>query len=86
MKRKPAYDYWIAKSLILQSRVFIGIDDLFQAEKTINLVLSNYPNEEDGILEEANAVKSELMQLKSTEKSVEDETDRTIDLNEGNDE
>ncbi len=86
MKRKPAYDYWIAKSLILQSKVFIGIDDLFQAEKTINLVLNNYPNEEDGILEEANAVKSELMQLKSTEKSVEDETDRTIDLNEGNDE
>tara|TARA_B100000508_G_scaffold137355_1_gene131564 strand:+ start:77451 stop:80540 length:3090 start_codon:yes stop_codon:yes gene_type:complete len=86
MKRKPAYDYWIAKSLILQARVFIATDDLFQAEKTINLVLNNYPIQDDGIIDEADAVKAELMQLKSTEKSLEDDTDRTIDLNEGNDE
>jgi tetratricopeptide (TPR) repeat protein len=86
MKRKPAYDYWIAKSLILQARVFIATDDLFQAEKTINLVIKNYPNKEDGIIDEAEAVKAELMQLKSTDKSVDDNTDRTIDLNEENDE
>lgn len=86
LKRKPAYDYWIAKSLILQTRVFVATDDLFQAEKTINLVINNYPNDEDGVLEEAKRVKSELMQLKDKPKDTEGDTDRSIDLNEGDDE
>lgn len=85
MKRKPAYDFWIAKSLILQAQVFMARDELFQAEKTINMVINNYPNESDGIIDEAEAVKAELMQLKNMEKSVEDDSDRTIDINGGND-
>lgn len=86
LKRKPAYDYWIAKSLILQTRVFMATDNLFQAEKTINLVINNYPNDNDDVLTEANRVKSELMQLKDKPKNTEDDTDRSIDLNEGDDE
>jgi tetratricopeptide (TPR) repeat protein len=86
LQRKPAYDYWIAKSLILQTRVFIAIDDLFQAEKTINLVINNYPNDADGVITEAERVKSELMQLKDKPKDTEDDTNRSIDLNEGDDE
>lgn len=86
MKRKPAYDYWIAKSLILQAQVFMAKDDLFQAEKTIDMVIKNYPNPDDGIIDEAEAVKAELMQLKGMEKSVESEGDRTIDLNDNDDE
>jgi len=86
LQRKPAYDYWIAKSLILQARVFMVTDDLFQAEKTIDLVIKNYPNQEDGVLQEAEKVKSELMQLKSSPKDVEDKTNRMIDINDGGDE
>ena len=85
LQRKPAYDYWIAKSLILQARVFMAQGDLFQAENTINLVLNNYPNQEDGILLEANKFKSELMQLKSDPDKEEEETTRVIDLQEGGD-
>ncbi|MEX2485801.1 MAG: tetratricopeptide repeat protein [Brumimicrobium sp.] len=85
LKRKPAYDFWIAKSLILQTHVFIAKDDLFQAEKTINLVVNNYPSNDDGVLSEAEKVKAELMQLKNSPKDTEDDTDRSIDLNEGND-
>lgn len=86
LQRKPAYDYWIAKSLILQARVFMMKDDLFQAEQTINLVINNYPNEEDGVLQEADKVKSELMQLKNSPKDFEDDTNRMIDINNGGDE
>lgn len=86
LKRKPAYDFWIAKSLILQARVFVATDNLIQAEKTINLVINNYPNDEDGVLTEAERVKSELMQLKDKPKDTEDDTDRSIDLNEDDDE
>ncbi len=86
LQRKPAYDYWIARSLILQTRVFMMKDDLFQAEQTINLVIKNYPNQEDGILQEADRVKSELMQLKNSPKDFEDKTNRMIDINNGGDE
>ncbi|MDX1653334.1 MAG: tetratricopeptide repeat protein [Brumimicrobium sp.] len=86
LKRKPAYDYWIAKSLILQARVHVAKNDLFQAEKTINLVINNYPNEEDGILTEARQVKAEIMQLKNSPQETQGDTNRSIEINEGNNE
>jgi len=86
LQRKPAYDFWIAKSLILQTRVFMRKDDLFQAEQTINLVIENYPNQEDGVLQKADKVKSELMQLKNSPNDFEDDTNRMIDINNGGDE
>jgi TolA-binding protein len=83
MKMKPAYNYWIAKALILQTRVLIGKEDLFQAEQTLKSVLDNYPDKEDGIIAEANELWDELMQLKNPAKAVEQETENTIDVNEG---
>lgn len=65
LKMKPAYNYWIAKTLILQSQICIKQDNLFQAEQTINSVLSHYPEKEDGILDEAALVKQEIDQLKN---------------------
>ncbi|PKR81451.1 hypothetical protein CW751_05195 [Brumimicrobium salinarum] len=86
LKRKPAYDFWIAKSLILQAQVFMVTDDLFQAEKTIDLVISNYPVADDGVIQEAEKVKAELMQLKNTPKDIEDNMNRMIDINDEGDE
>lgn len=80
MSRKPAYDYWIARSLILQAQVYMKVPDLLQAESTINLVIRNYPNEDDGILDEANKVYSELMQLKEGSAEQEEDLDRIIDI------
>lgn len=86
MKRKPAYDYWIAKSLILQAQVFEKTGDLFQAEQTINLVISNYPKKDDDILTEAQKVKEEILHIKDQPKDVENNKNRTIDINDkGND-
>jgi predicted Zn-dependent protease len=62
---KPAYDYWIAKSILLQAKVFIEKGDLFQAEQSVNTVLANYPHKEDGILSEAKQQIDELTQLKA---------------------
>ena len=65
LKMKPAYNFWVAKTLILQSRICIKQNNLFQAEQTINSVLSHYPEKEDGIIDEANLVKQEIEQLKN---------------------
>lgn len=81
MQRKPTYDYWIGKSLILQAKVFMITDNLFQAEQTINMVISNYPYEDDGVLAEAESVKSEILQLKDQPKDVENHMNRMIDIN-----
>lgn len=80
MRRKPAYDYWIARSLILQAQVYMKVPDLLQAESTINLVIRNYPIDNDGILDEANKVYNELMQLKEDPINNEEDLDRIIDI------
>ena len=65
LKMKPSYNYWVAKGLILQARIFILNADLFQAEQTLKSVLEFYPDKNDGVLAEANNLFEELMQLKN---------------------
>lgn len=82
LKMKPTYNYWVAKGLILQSRILMIQDDLFQAEQTLKSVLDHYPNQEDGIISEANELWDELMQLKNKPKSIETEGETVIEVNE----
>ena len=79
---KPTYNYWVAKALILQARVLILKDDLFQTEETLQSVIENYPNKEDGIIAEANEVWEELMLLKNTDKEIAPKTTTEIEVNE----
>jgi len=83
LSRKPAYDYWIARSLLLKSKTLMVQDDLFAAEQTVQLVIDNYPNKEDGVIEDAEKLIAEIMQLKNQPKSLNDDGDRTIELEEG---
>lgn len=84
LKMKPSYDYWIAKALILQAKISINKDDLFQAEQTLNSVLEYYGNKTDGIIAEAQALHDELMQLKNQPKSnIAPGGTTIIELNEG---
>lgn len=81
LKMKPSYDYWVAKALILQTRTLIAIDDLFQAEYTLSSLIQNYPVQDDGIMDEANALMDELQQLKDKPKSVPEQGDNIIEMN-----
>ncbi len=65
VKMKPSYNYWVAKGLMLQARVHIINDDLFQAEQTLKSVINFYPDPNDGVMTEANDLWDELMQLKN---------------------
>ncbi|NMM48409.1 tetratricopeptide repeat protein [Marinigracilibium pacificum] len=56
-----AYDYWLGRSFILISDNFIGLDELIQAEATLNSVIENAENEEN--VEMANAKLAELKGL-----------------------
>ena len=82
LKQKPAYNYWIAKGLILRTRIQIKQDDLFQAEQTLKSVREHYPVQDDGIMDEANQLWDELMQLKDAPKNnIVPEVDPIIEIN-----
>ncbi len=81
LKMKPAYNYWIAKGLILRTRVYMAQDQLFDAEQTLQSVRDHYKNQTDGIMDEANALWDELMQLKNQPKNLAPDSNPTIDIN-----
>ncbi len=78
LKMKPQYNYWIAKALILQTRVLMDKNDLFQAESTIQSVIENYDDDDDGIKEEANQLYDEIISLKSQPKTIEKKDPNTV--------
>ena len=80
---KPTYNYWVAKGLILQAKTLMLKNDLFQAEQTLKSVKEHYPDQEDGILNEANEVWEELMQLKNKPKNIVEPGNTVIEVNEG---
>lgn len=81
LKMKPAYNFWIAKALILRTRVYMAQDKLFDAEQTLKSVIDHYSIQDDGILDEANLLWDELMQLKNQPKNIEPGTNPIIDIN-----
>lgn len=42
----PSYGYWVAKSLILLSDVYVKKDDNFQAKAVLNTILENYDGDD----------------------------------------
>jgi len=85
VKTRGAYNYWVAKALILQAKNSMAIEDFVQAEYTINSVLKNYKTTDDGILAEAQAVYDALMALKNQQKDIEIDNGGTIEIGGGND-
>jgi tetratricopeptide (TPR) repeat protein len=81
LQMRPAYNYWIAKGLILKTRVQMVKDELVEAEQTLKSVREHYANQTDGIIDEANELWNELMQLKERPKNVTPDTTPIIDIN-----
>lgn len=48
-----SHQYWLAKSFILLSDIYVAKKDDFQAKHTLKSLIENYPVKEDGILAEA---------------------------------
>ena len=81
LRMKPSYNYWVAKGLLLQAKTEIILELYFEAENNLKSVIDHYPIQEDGILEEANALWDELMQIKNVENTIEDEPEKRIEIN-----
>ncbi|MDB4648669.1 tetratricopeptide repeat protein [Crocinitomicaceae bacterium] len=77
LKMKPSYDFWIAKGLILKSRILTKQKDYVQAEQNLKSVKEHYPNQDDGIIEEANALWQEILILKEAAENNNEESPET---------
>ena len=80
IKMKPKYNFWVAKALILRARVYMAEDNLFQAEQDLRSIREHYTVDDDGVMDEANQLWDELMQLKDAPKDIEEEGEKTIEI------
>ena len=55
-----SYDFWVAKGFILMAESYTAKGDKFQAKSTLESVIENYENTEDGILETAKTLLEKL--------------------------
>ena len=45
-EKYPSSDYWIAKGFILLADIYVGRENIFQAEQTLNSVIENYKGDD----------------------------------------
>ncbi len=53
VKKNTPHQYWLAKAFLILADIYINKDDLFQAKATLQSIIDNYKNEDDGIKTEA---------------------------------
>ncbi|MBY5957094.1 tetratricopeptide repeat protein [Membranicola marinus] len=65
-----AYPQWVAKSLLLNARILIKQDDLFNAKAAVEAVIDNFPGDPE-IIAEANALHAEIKDLEAKSSRIE---------------
>lgn len=58
--RSTPHQYWMAKSLMVVSDIYVAQGDIFQATQTLQSIIDNYGVKDDGIIDEANRKKAAL--------------------------
>jgi TolA-binding protein len=74
------HGYWLAKSFILLSDIYYEKGDLFSAKHTLQSLINNYPNETDGIKDEASAKLTKIIDEEEAKKGGEDLLNLRINL------
>ena len=81
VKMKPTYNYWVAKGLILQTKIHVLQEQYLEADQTISSVINFYPTkEQDGVLDEAKSLKKEIDGYLNPEKNLQNDPQKTIEI------
>jgi len=70
LEQNTSEQYWLARSYLLWSDIYMAKDDLFQAKYTLQGITDNYPVKDDGILELA---KQKLERIEAIENAPKEE-------------
>ena len=82
-KIEPKNNYWKAKGAILKSNILYLTDKPIEAKDLLEKVIKYYTIKDDGIVDEANELLSEINSAMNKPKTVTEETETEIDINEG---
>ncbi len=80
ISKNTPHQFWLAKSFILLSDIYLSQGDEFQAMHTIKSIVENYPVSDDGIIETASAKLEHLEELQANQQQIE-ESPLQIDIN-----
>lgn len=75
-----AYEYWVVKGFIVLSDIYMLEEDLFQAKATLQSIIDNYFNEEDGLLDICKTKIASIEELEN--KAIEEDTPLDVDTTE----
>ena len=78
ISKNTPHQYWLAKSFILLSDIYLAQGDDFQAKHTVKSIVENYPVTDDGIIETA---KTKLENLERIEKNQTEKKDSPMQIN-----
>lgn len=81
ISKNTPHQYWLAKSFILLSDVYLSQGDRFQARHTLKSIVENYPETDDGIIETGLAKLQHLEKLDEQEEQ-EGKSPMQININE----
>jgi len=76
-KNSP-HQFWLAKSFLLLSDIYLKNGDEFQAKHTLKSIEENYPEKEDGILD---ATRQKLRLIEAGEASQTKNQSKPLEIN-----
>lgn len=82
ISKNTPHQYWLAKSFILLSDIYLSQGDQFQAKHTIKSIVENYPEPNDGIIETAQSKLEHLEKLEQEQEQQHQESPMKINIKE----
>lgn len=72
-----SHQFWLAKSFLVLARIYLSKEDAFQAKATLNSILDNYENKDDGVYAEAEEL---LKEIKASENEIFEEAGNEVEI------
>jgi tetratricopeptide (TPR) repeat protein len=82
--KNTPHQYWMAKSFILLSDLYLIREDEFQAVQTLESIIDYYEETDDGILDQARRKKAAIQKIQDAQQGVEEAEDIEIEMTENN--
>ncbi len=80
VEKTTPHEYWMAKSFILWSDIFMKRDDEFQAIQTLQSIIDYYEVSDDGILDQAKQKRKRIVARQEADEKMVEEPDMEINL------
>jgi len=82
--KNTPHQYWMAKSFILLSDIYLVNEDEFQAIQTLESIIDYYEETDDGILDQARRKKADIQKRQDAQQGEDAEEDIEIEMGEKN--